>query len=118
MPTTRKVVRKASSTTRRVIHKRTASSGLKKRKTTTYVGGKKAKAKPVRKTAAAKSVKVVKKKKTKGKSRGQSGVGKFIRPYLLKAWADAKAKGLKRPTGAELSKAFKNGRADFNKSMK
>lgn len=104
MPTTRKVVKRSAA-------RKPTRTGRK------TVGGKKAKI--VRKATTKKSTTVKKTtvRKTKGKKRGHSGAGKYIGKYLKKVWAEAKAKG-RKPTNAEFSKAFKDGRAEFLKSGK
>lgn len=82
--------------------------------------------KTVRKTASKttrtavskpKVTRVAKKTKGKGKSRGASEAGKYIKKYLNEMYENAKAKG-RKPTPAERSKAFKEGWAEFKKKMK
>ena len=74
-------------------------------------------AKPT-KTASKPKAKTVKTtRRSKGKARGASGAGKFVGKYIKKVWDDARAKG-RKPTTAEKSKAFKDGWADYKKSIK
>jgi hypothetical protein len=110
------------ATKKKTVKRKTASKkamcgyeGGKVKKVVRKTATKSAAKKPIKRATTTKTTKVVKKRRTtKGKSRGASGVGKYIKKYISKVWADARAKG-RDPTTAEKSKAFKDGWAEFKK---